>query len=127
MAGEWKKDLRTPCYWLTLLANWALAPFAWLTYRGGAPVWGAYLLIQIGLIVMNSRVTSSRWTLGFLCVNLTAATGVAHKLSSGLYCSRISSDYLSYAIGELGLVGGVIIVAVASVFAIAAKGWTRKV
>lgn len=121
-----RKDLRTPWYWLTLLANWALVPFAWLTYRGGGPVWGAYLLIQAGTIWLNDKVSGSRWTLALLCANLIAATGVAHWLSSTLYCSRVSSDGLSYAIGELGMIGGVVLVAVMSAFAIAARGWRRK-
>lgn len=121
-----RKDLRTPWYWLTLLANWALVPFAWLTYRGGGPVWGAYLLIQAGTIWLNDKVSGSRWTLALLCANLIAATGVAHWLSSTLYCSRVSADGLSYAIGELGMIGGVVLVAVMSAFAIAARGWRRK-
>lgn len=126
MAGKWKHDLRTPWYWLTLFANWALVPFAWLTYWGGGPVWGVYLLIQVGTIWLNDKVSGSRWTLAFLCANLLAATAIAHKLSSALYCSRVSSDGLSYAIGELGMIGGVVIVVVMSVFAIAAKGWKRR-
>ena len=126
MGGKWKQDLRSTWYWLTLLANWVLVPFAWLTYRGGAPMWGVYLLIQAGTIVLNYYVTQSRRTLALLCVNLTAATGIAHKLSNMLYCSRVSSDGLSYAIGELGMIAGVVIVAVMSVFALAARGWTRK-
>lgn len=121
-----RQDLHTPWYWLTLLANWSLVPFAWLTYRGGGPVWGAYLLIQAGTIWLNDKVSGSRWTLALLCANLIAATGVAHWLSSTLYCSRVSSDGLSYAIGELGMIGGVVLVAVMSAFAIAARGWRRK-
>ena len=126
MGGKWKQDLRSTWYWLTLLANWVLVPFAWLTYRGGAPMWGMYLLIQAGTIVLNDKVSGSRWTLALLCANLIAATGVAHWLSNTLYCSRVSADGLSFAIGELGLIGGVVIVAVMSVFALAARGWTRK-
>lgn len=126
MAGKWMNDLRRWPWWLVLLANWALVPFAWLTWRGGGPVGGAYLLIQVGTIWLNDRVSGSRWTLALLCVNLTAATGIAHKLSSALYCSRVSSDGLSYAIGELGMIGGVLLAAVMSVFAIAARGWHRK-
>ena len=121
-----KNDLCRWQWWLTLLVNWALVPFAWLTYRGGGPVWGAYLLIQAGTIVLNDKVTQSRWSLALLCANLTAATGIAHKLSSTLYCSRVSSDSLSYAIGELGMIGGVVLVVVLSVFAVAGKGWARK-
>ena len=126
MVGKMKEDLGSWQWWLTLLANWARVPFAWLTYRGGGPVWGAYLLIQAGTIVLNDKVTQSRWSLALLCTNLTAATGIAHKLSSTLYCSRVSSDSLSYAIGELGMIGGVVLVVVLSVFAVAAKGWARK-
>lgn len=126
MGGKWKQDFCTPWYWLALLANWALVPFAWLTYRGGGPVWGAYLLIQVGLITLNNHVTKSRWTLAFLCANLLAATAIAHMLSSALYCSRVSSDGMSFAIGELGMIGGVVLVAIMSVFAIAARGWHRK-
>ncbi len=126
MVGKVKEDLCSWQWWLTLLANWALVPFAWLTYRGGGPMWGAYLLIQAGTIILNNRVTQSRWTLALLCANLTAATGIAHKLSNMLYCSRVSSDGLSYAIGGLGMIGGVALVVILSVFAIAAKGWARK-
>lgn len=126
MGGKWKQDLRSTWYWLTLLANWVLVPFAWLTYRGGAPMWGMYLLIQAGTIVLNDKVSGGRWTLALLCANLIAATGVAHWLSNTLYCSRVSADGLSFAIGELGLYAGVVIVAVMSVFALAARGWTRK-
>ncbi len=126
MAGKWKQDLRSPWYWLSLLANWALVPFAWLTYRGGGPVWSVYLLIQAGTIWLNDKVSGSRRTLAFLCANLLAATAVAHKLSSALYCSRVSADGLSVAIGALGMIGGVVIVAVMSVCAIAIRGWHRK-
>ena len=126
MGGNARNDLRRWQWWLALLANWALVPFAWLTYRGGGPMWGAYLLIQVGTIWLNDKASGSRWTLAFLCANLIAATGIAHKLSSVLYCSRVSSDGLSYAIGELGLIGGVIIVVVMSVFAIVAKGWKQR-
>ena len=126
MGGKWKQDLRSTWYWLILLANWVLVPFAWLTYRGGAPMWGMYLLIQAGTIVLNDKVSGSRWTLALLCANLIAATGVAHWLSNTLYCSRVSADGLSFAIGELGLYAGTVIVAVMSVFALAARGWTRK-
>lgn len=121
-----RQDLRTPWYWLALLANWALVPFAWLTYRGGGPVWGAYMLIQVGTITLNNHVTKSRWTLAFLCANLLAATVIAHKLATQLYCSLVSSDGLSYAIGELGMIGGAAIVLVMSAFAIAARSWRRK-
>ena len=72
------------------------------------------------------KVSGSRWTLALLCGNLTAATAIAHKLSSALYCSRVSADGLSYAIGGLGMIGGVVLVAVMSVFVIAARGWHRK-
>ena len=126
MVGKVKEDLCSWQWWLVLLANWVLVPFAWLTYRGGGPMWGAYLLIQAGTIILNDRVTQSRWTLALLCVNLTAATGIAHKLSNMLYCSRVSSDGLSYAIGGLGMIGGVALVVILSVFAIAAKGRARK-
>lgn len=121
-----RKDLRTPWCWLVLLANWVLVPFAWLTYRGGGPVWGAYLLIQVGTIWLNDKASGSRWTLALLCANLIAATGVAHWLSNTLYCSRVSADGLSFAIGELGLYAGVALTAVMSVFAIAARGWRKK-
>ena len=126
MAGKMMNDLRRWPWWLMLLANWALVPFAWLTYRGGGPVWGAYLLIQVGTIWLNDKVSGSRWTLAFLCANLIAATGVAHWLSNTLYCSRVSADGLSFAIGELGLYAGVALTAVMSVFAVAARGWRRK-
>lgn len=126
MDGKLKNDLCSWHWWLTLLANWALVPFALLTWRGGAPVWGAYLLIQVGTIILNDKMTKSRWPLAFLCVNLTAATGAAHKLSSALYCSRISSDGLSYAIGELGMICGVVLVVVMSVFVIVVKGKERR-
>lgn len=114
--------VKKPIYWLVLLANWALVPFAWLTYAGGGPVWGLYLLIQMGTIVLNDKVAQSRWTLAFLCANLMAATAIAHKLSSSLYCEQVSSDYLSYAIGELGMYAGVLVVLVLSAVAIVAKG-----
>ena len=126
MGGNARNDLRRWQWWLALLANWTLVPFAWLTYWGGGPVWGAYLLIQVGMIWLNNKVSGSRWSLAFLCANLLASTAIAHKLSSVLYCSRVSSDGLSYAISELGWIGGVIIVAVMSVFAIAAKGWKPR-
>lgn len=126
MGGKAWNDLRRWTWWLTLLANWVLVPFAWLTYWGGGPMWGAYLLIQVGTIWLNDKVSGSRWTLAFLCANLLAATAVAHKLSSALYCSRVSSDGLSYAIGELGLIGGVVLVAVMSVFAIATRAWRKQ-
>ena len=121
-----RKDLRTPWCWLALLANWVLVPFAWLTYWGGGLMLGAYLLIQVGTIWLNDKVSGSRWTMALLCMNLTAATGVAHWLSSTLYCSRVSPDGLSRAIGGLGMIGGVVLVAVMSVFAVAARGWRRK-
>ncbi len=126
MIGKVKEDMCGWQWWLTLLANWALVPFAWLTYRGGGPGWGAYLLIQVGTIILNNKVTKGRWSLALLCANLTAATGIAHKLSSTLYCSQVSSDGLSYAIGRLGMICGVVLVGVLSVFAVAAKGWARK-
>ena len=125
MGGKWKQDLSNPWYWLTLLANWALVPFAWLTYRGGAPMWGVYLLIQAGTIWLNDKVSGSRWSLAFLCANLLAATVIAHQLSTQLYYTNVNA-YLTLAIGELGLIGGVVIVAVMSVFVLAARGWTRK-
>ena len=125
MGGKWKQDLSNPWYWLTLLANWALVPFAWLTYRGGAPMWGVYLLIQAGTIWLNDKVSGSRWSLAFLCANLLAATVIAHQLSTQLYYTNVNA-YLTLAIGELGLIGGVVIVAVLSVFVLAARGWTRK-
>jgi hypothetical protein len=126
MDGNVWNDLWRWQYWLILLANWALVPFAWLTYRGGAPVWGAYLLIQVGTIWLNDKVSGSRWTLALLCVNLIAATGVAHWLSNTLYCSWVSADGLSFAIGELGLYAGVALTAVMSVFAVAARGRRRS-
>lgn len=126
MAGKVWNDLRRWPWWLALLANWALVPFAWLTYRGGGPVWGAYLLIQVGTIWLNDRASGSRWSLALLCANLIAATGVAHWLSSTLYCSRVSSDGLSRAIGGLGMIGGVTLAAVLSVFVVAARGWHRN-
>ena len=125
MGGKWKQDLSNPWYWLTLLANWALVPFAWLTYRGGAPMGGVYLLIQAGTIWLNDKVSGSRWSLAFLCANLLAATVIAHQLSTQLYYTNVNA-YLTLAIGELGLIGGVVIVAVMSVFVLAARGWTRK-
>ena len=126
MGGKLKNDLYRWQWWLMLPVNWALVPFAWLTYRGGGLMWGAYLLIQVGTIWLNDKVSGSRWSLALLCANLIAATGVAHWLSNTLYCSRVSADGLSFAIGELGLYAGVVIVAVMSVFALAARGWTRK-
>ena len=126
MGGKVWNDLRRWLWWLALLANWALVPFAWLAYRGGGPVWGAYLLILVGTIWLNDKASGSRWTLAFLCANLIAATGVAHWLSSTLYCSRVSADGLSFAIGELGLYAGVALTAVMSVFAVAARGRRRS-
>ena len=125
MGGKWKQDLRTPWYWLVLLANWALVPFAWLTWQGGGLVWGAYLLIQVGTIILNDKITKSRRTLAFLCVNLLAATVIAHKLSTQLYAENVN-DYLTLALGELGMIGGAGIVVVISAFVIAARGWKRK-
>ena len=126
MAGKMMNDLRRWPWWLMLLANWALVPFAWLTYRGGGPVWGAYLLIQVGTIWLNDKVSGSRWTLAFLCANLIAATGVAHWLSNTLYCSRVSADGLSFAIGELGLYAGVALTAVMSAVCIGARAWKGR-
>ena len=126
MGGNTRNDLRRWQWWLVLLANWVLVPFAWLTYRGGGPMWGAYLLIQVGTIWLNDKASGSRWTLALLCGNLTAATAISHKLSSALYCSRVSADGLSYAIGGLGMIGGVVLVAVMSFFAVAARGRHRK-
>ena len=125
MGGNTRNDLRRWQWWLALLANWALVPFAWLTYRGGGPVWGAYLLIQVGTIWLNDKASGSRWTLAFLCANLIAATGIAHWLSNTLYCSRVSADGLSFAIGELGLYAGVALTAVMSAVAVAARGRHR--
>ena len=126
MAGKVWNDLRRWPWWLALLANWALVPFAWLTYRGGVLMWGAYLLIQVGTIWLNDRASGSRWSLALLCANLSAATGVAHWLSSTLYCNRVSTDGLSRAIGGLGIIGGVTLAAVLSVFVVAARGWHRN-
>lgn len=125
MGGNWKQDLRTPWYWLALLANWALVPFAWLTWQGGVLVWGAYLLIQVGAIILNDKITKSRWSLAFLCANLLAATVIAHKLSTQLYAENVNA-YLTLAIGELGMIGGAALVVVMSAFVIAARGWKRK-
>ena len=110
---------------LVLLVNWALVPFAWLTYRGGAPVWGAYLLIQAGTIWLNDKASGSRRTLAFLCANLLVATVVAHRLSTQLYHANVNT-YLTLAIGNLGLIAGAAAVLVMSAFVIAARGWHRK-
>ena len=125
MGGKWKQELRSPWYWLSLLANWALVPFAWLTYRGGAPMWGLYLLIQAGTIWLNDKVSGSCWTLAFLCAHLLAATVIAHQLSTQLYYTNVNA-YLTLAIGNLGMLGGVAVVAVMSAAAIAARGWKRR-
>ena len=126
MGSKLKNDLCRWQWWLMLPVNWVLVPFALLTWRGGGPVWGAYLLIQVGTIWLNDKASDSRWSLALLCANLIAATGVAHWLSSILYCSWVSTDGLSRAIGGLGLIGGVTLVGVMSAFAVAARGWRRK-
>ncbi len=125
MAGNVLNDLRRWQWWLTLLANWALVPFAWLTWRGGAPVWGAYLLIQVGTIMLNDKVAKSRWSLAILCTNLLGATVVAHRLSTQLYFDNVNT-YLTMAIGQVGLQLGVIAVAAMSFFVIVARGRMRR-
>ena len=119
-------DLRRWQWWLTLLANWALVPFALLTYRGGGPVWGLYLLIQVGTICLNDKASASVWSLAILCVNLMAATGIAHWLSNTLYCSRVSLDGLSHAIGGLALIAGVTLAGVMSAVCIGARAWKGR-
>lgn len=114
-------DLRKLRYWLVLLVNWALVPCAGLTYRGGAPVWGAYLLIQVGMVILIDRVAKSRWTLAFLCANLLAATVIAHRLSTQHYYDHVNT-YLTMAIGTLGKWLGALAVAVLSAVAVMAKG-----
>ena len=125
MGGKLKNDLCRWQWWLMLLVDWALVPFALLTWRGGAPVWAAYLLIQAGTIILNDRVTGSRWALSILCANLLAATVIAHKLSTQLYHEYIN-DYLTMAIGELGMWVGAAVVAIVSAAAVVMKGRTRK-
>ena len=125
MGGKLKKDLCRWPWWLMLPVNWALVPFALLTWRGGAPVWGAYLLIQAGTIILNDRVTGSRWALGILCANLLAATVIAHKLSTQLYHDNVNT-YLTQAIGQIGMQLGVVAVLIASAVAVVMKGRTRK-
>ena len=125
MGGKLKNDFCRWQWWLTLLANWALVPFALLTWRGGAPVWGVYLLIQGGTIILNDRVTATRWGMGFLCANLLAATVIAHKLSTQLYHDHIN-DYLTMAIGELGMWAGAAVVVIVSAVAVVMKGRLRR-
>lgn len=125
MGGKLKNDLCRWQWWLTLLVNWVLVPFALLTWRGGAPVWAAYLLIQAGTIILNDRVTRSRWALGVLCANLLAATVIAHKLSTQLYHDNVNT-YLTQAIGQIGMQLGVVAVLVASAAAVVMKGRMRK-
>lgn len=121
MRGNILNDMRRWQWWIALLTNWVLIPFAWLTWRGGAPVWGAYLLIQVGTVILNDKVTKGRWPLAILCINLLAATVAAHKLSTQLYYDNVNT-YLTKAIGELGMIGGIVIVIVMSAFVVAAKG-----
>lgn len=92
MGGNTRNDLRRWQWWLALLANWALVPFAWLTYRGGGPVWGAYLLIQAGTIWLNDKASGSRWSLAFLCANLTAATAIAGMSSWGVMLTPADAE-----------------------------------
>ena len=88
-------------------------------------MWAAYLLIQAGTIILNDRVSGSRWALSILCANLLAATVIAHKISTQLYCDYIN-DYLTMAIGELGMWAGAAVVAIVSAAAVVMKGRTRK-
>ena len=106
---------------LLLAANWLPVPFALLTWRAGAMVWGVYLLLQIGVTYLNYRFVRRPWPLALLGLNLAAATIAAFKIAGYLYCAHVSNDYLSQALPELAWQAGVVIVAVLTVGAMALK------
>ena len=119
------RDHRVLAGWLVWLANWALVPFALLTWRSGVMIWGMYLLIQVGVTCMDFRFVRSPWTMGLLGLNHIAATAVAHKIAGELYYSRVSSDYMTPMISSLGLKAGVMIVAALTLGAMVLK-WKEK-
>ena len=106
---------------LVWLANWAPVPFALLTWRMGAMVWGAYPMIQIGLTYLNYRFVRRPWPLAPLGLTLAAATVAAFKIDGTLFCAHVSNDYLSRALPELAWQAGVVIVAVLTIGAMALK------
>lgn len=111
---------------LTLL-NFAPLLISVLLWRGGAPLtWPAYVLVQGGLISLNSHSVTRRSAFVSLSANLALSTLLAHALDTYLYFTQVSSDGLTKSIGLLGMIaGGIIVVAVSGITLVLNwKKWT---
>lgn len=107
--------MRSRRFWLTLITNYAQLLPALLLYRMGAGIWFVLLLIQSGISQLNARAAGSGWSVVFLTLNHVISTAAAHKLSNLLYYTHVSSDYMTLAVGNLGMVGGMVLVVVMAI------------
>lgn len=118
-------------YLTITFVNYALVLCACLFYKDGAPlVWSIYITVQILLTVLNYIFSSKKSELIFYSVNLVISTILANALSTYLYYCNISSDLETLAVGELGLIVGVIFVVIMSLVSVLFKKkkseWTQK-
>lgn len=109
-------------YIFVTLANYIPVLCACLFYKGGAPVdWPIYIVAQIILIVLNHILSSKKMELICYDVNLIISTIIANGLSTYLYYWNISSDPETPAVGQLGLMVGVIFVLILTFISVLLK------
>ncbi len=112
---------------LLTLAHYLPVLCAVLFYRGGGLLlWPLFLILQGGLISLDERRCPTRKLLAFFCGNLLVSTALAHVLSTWLYYTRVSSDFMSKAVGSVGLHLGILVVLVLSAVALGMYGRKRS-
>ena len=109
-------------YIFVTLANYIPVLCACLFYEGGGPLmWPIFIVAQIILIVLNHILSSKKMELIFYDVNLIISTIIANGLSTYLYYWNISSDSETPAVGQLGLMVGVIFVLILTFISVLLK------
>lgn len=114
--------MRKSKYILVTFSNYILVLCAYLFYRGGAlTVWSLCIMLQIVLTILNYKTANGSKSLAVLCANHLLSTIIANKLSTNLYYNNISSDGLTLAVGDLGLIVGSVFVFILSLISIFLK------
>lgn len=107
---------------LTSIKNYSIVLFAWIFYTGDAPLnWSTFILIQLLFICLNYKIANNRINLVFLNINLLISTIVANVLLTNLLYNNISSDSETLAVGNFGLMVGIVFVLILSLIFVILK------